>query len=180
MLLAYAVKIHLFILYVSVLFRFWTATCPHLWSPHCPLRQSCLSQSSQHLSSFQQPAALATAYASVVCPTLLALKISWSSWESTLLTSNPTESTWSSTNRSAYWKVMGPGILEILKLNILILSLKITAIQHFHLHLHRKSLKMRKSFLSLLGKCYQNKTKFKKKKTWEGQYLRVQNSSMYC
>lgn len=153
MLLAYAVKIHsfiyLFILYVSVLSRFWTATCPHLWSPHCPLRQSCLSQSSQHLRSFQQPAALATAYASVVCPTLLALKIFWSSWESTLLTSNPTESTWSSTNRSAYWKVMGPGVLVILKLYILILSLKITAIQHFHLHLHRKSLKMRKSFVNV-------------------------------
>lgn len=53
---------------------------------------------------------------------------------------------------------MGPGILVILKLYILILTLKITAIQHFHLHLHRKSLKMRKSFVNVT-KIKQSKNK---------------------
>lgn len=85
--------------------RCWTVTCPHLWSPHCRLHPSCLSRSSPRLPSFQRPAAHATVSASVVCLMLPALKTSWSSWESTPLTSNPTASTWSLTSRSDWWGI---------------------------------------------------------------------------
>lgn len=92
-------------LFLCLIARSWTATCPRLWSQRCPPHPSYQSQFSRRLPSFQQPAPLATAFASAASHTQQELKISWSLWESTPLTSNPTEFTWSSTSRSGWWSL---------------------------------------------------------------------------
>lgn len=102
-------------LFSSFLARFWTATCPRLWSQHCPPHPSYQSQFSLRLPSFQRPAPLATVFASAASHTLQELKISWSLWENIPLTSNPTEFTWSSTSRSDWWSLEG-SLTELLGL----------------------------------------------------------------